>query len=138
MINDISKYKDIIDMPHHVSTKHKPMSIEMRAAQFSAFAALTGYDEAVKETGRLTENRIELNEEQEEIIRNKLIQIKKDLDKKTKIIITYFIPDIRKSGGEYVTATGVIKKIDEYKQILILEEQKEIPIHEIIEIDIID
>lgn len=134
MINNISKYEDIINLPHHISKKHPQMSIEMRSAQFAPFAALTGYEAAVKETGRLTNKRIELNEEQEEILSNKLQEIKAKINTKPIITVTYFVPDLRKEGGEYKTVTGSVNKIDEYRQLLILENKIQIPISEIIEI----
>ncbi|MBR3152659.1 MAG: hypothetical protein IKF52_03540 [Clostridia bacterium] len=125
-------YEDIINLPHQISSKHPHMSIEMRAAQFAPYAALTGYGDAVKETGRLTNQKIELNEEQEETIRKKLQDIKDGL--KEEIMITYFVPDLRKDGGEYKVIGGIIKKIDEYKNLIIMEDKTEIQISDIIEI----
>ncbi len=127
-------YDDIIDLPHHVSKKHPRLTMEQRAAQFAPFAALTGYGDAVKETARLTENRIELDEEEKLIIDNKLKEILNNIQNNPKVTITYFIPDLKKSGGEYVTIIQNVKKIDTYKQCLILNDKSEIPIKEIIEI----
>lgn len=130
----MGKYEDIINLPHHVSKKHPKLSMEQRAAQFAPFAALTGYGDAVKETARLTEKRIELNNEEKEIINSKLQEIQNKIQNNPKATITYFIPDLKKSGGEYVTVVGNVKKIDKDKQCLILNEKREIPIKEIIEI----
>ncbi len=136
MKNDYSKYEDIINLPHHVSKKHPQMSLEARSAQFAPFAALTGYDAAVKETARLTSERIEIGEDLKTIIDEKIQEIKRNLhlNIKQNVSITYFVPDVKKSGGKYVSKEGNVKKIDEYKQLIILEDKTEIPIEEIIEI----
>ncbi len=107
-------YSDIIDMPHHQSIKHPHMSLHDRAAQFSPFAALTGYEDMVDEEGRLTQDRIEIDEQEREKIDWKLALIADILAKghRPTVSITYFVPDAKKSGGEYVTTTEEIKKID--------------------------
>lgn len=130
----MEKYDDIINLPHHVSTKHQRLSMEQRAAQFAPFAALTGYGDAIKETARITEDRIELNDEEKIKLDNKLKKLQNNISNKPKVIVTYFVPDIRKSGGEYITKVGNLKKIDEYNQLLVLDDKTEIPIKEIIEI----
>ena len=130
----MEKYDDIINLPHHVSTKHQRLSMEQRAAQFAPFAALTGYGDAIKETAKITEDRIELDDEEKIKLDNKLKKIQNNISNKPKVIVTYFVPDIRKSGGEYITKVGNLKKIDEYNQLLVLDDKTEIPIKEIIEI----
>ena len=130
----MGKYDDIINLPHHISKKHPRLSIEQRAAQFAPFAALTGYGDAIKETTRLTEYRIELNEEEKESLDKKLQDLKSKISTNPQVTITYFVPDIKKSGGKYITKIGDLKKIDEYKKIVILEDKTIIPIKEIIEI----
>ena len=130
----MGKYDDIINLPHHISKKHPRLSIEQRAAQFAPFAALTGYGDAIKETTRLTEDRIELNEEEKENLDKKLQELKSKISTNPQVTITYFVPDIKKSGGEYITKIGNLKKIDEYKKILILEDKTIIHLKEIIEI----
>lgn len=137
-MNDIEKYKDIINLPHHVSKKHPQMSLEERSAQFAPFAALTGYDDAVKETARLTNARIELDEEEKEILNRKLKTIKNKIYTQPKAKITYFVPDDKKDGGKYVTIISCVCKIDDYKQMIILEDKVEIPINDIIDIQIKD
>lgn len=127
-------YDDIINLPHHISTKHPRLSKQQRAAQFAPFAALTGYGDAINETSRITENRIELDEEEIAKLNKKLQRLQTNIPNKPKVTVTYFIPDTKKSGGEYVTKIGNLKKIDEYKQLIILENKIEIPIKEIIEI----
>ena len=134
MLKNSGKYEDIINLPHHVSKKHPRMSLEARSAQFAPFAALNGYDELIKETARETNQRIEINEELKAILDEKLRLIKEKINIKPNITVTYFVPDIKKDGGKYVTATGSIIKIDEYKHKIILENKTEIPISEIIEI----
>lgn len=134
MRKEIDKYVDIINLPHHVSRKHPQMSMEARAAQFAPFAALTGYGDEVRETGRLTDQRIELDEELKTIINNKLQIIQEQIALKPKLTITYFVPDKKKSGGEYVTITGIVKKIDTYNQLIIFTDNMAIPINEIIKI----
>ena len=127
-------YDDIINLPHHVSKKHPQMSLEARSAQFAPFAALTGYDEMIDETARVTNERKELNEEQKTMLDRKLREIQEKIETKPEIAITYFIPDLIKDGGEYVSITGKVRKVDRYKNVIVLEDKREIPIAEIVEI----
>ena len=130
----MGKYDDIINLPHYISKKHPQMSLEARAAQFAPFAALTGYDDAVKETARLTNERIDLDNEAKMMLDAKLQVIREQLSEKPLVTITYFVPDARKSGGKYVATNGSVKKIDDYKHLIILDNSVEIPIDEIIDI----
>ena len=129
------KYDDIINLPRHVSKTRPQMLIIDRAAQFSPFAALTGHDAAVKETARLTEERVELDEYMKEALNHKLLIIADQIKDYPKISITYFLADEKKDGGAYVTSTGKVKKIDLNKGILIMTDEIEIPIDEIINIE---
>lgn len=129
------QYDDIIHLPHHVSKIHPPMPIQDRAAQFAPFAALTGHHDAVKETARLTEERIELDENCKAVLDGKLQNIQEQSDRNSVVSITYFEPDRKKAGGAYVTLTGCVKKIDEYERAVILTDGTQIPIDEIIEIE---
>ena len=131
----MDNYEDIINMPHHVSTKHARLSMEQRAAQFAPFAALTGYEDAVKETGRETSFKIELDDEMKQIIDSKLQIILEKIKNKPEVTITYFIPDSKKDGGEYIAKTGLVSKIDTFNQKIVLLDQTEIPINEIIDIE---
>ena len=131
MDNTKGKYDDIINLPHHVSKKHKPMSLENRSAQFAPFAALTGFGDEIKETGRLTDKKIEINEELKEELDNKLKDIQRRIHERPKVTIEYFVPDKTKSGGKYVEVTGNIIKIDKYKQEIILEDKTKIQIEDI-------
>lgn len=116
----MSEYDDIIHLPHHVSRIHPQMSMEDRAAQFSPFAALTGYDAAIVETARLTAQRVELDEYERQALNEKLQFISEHLNEHPKVSITCFVPDARKEGGEYVTVTGNIKKLDDYEHRIVL------------------
>lgn len=134
MLKNSGNYEDIINLPNHISKKHPRMSLEARAAQFAPFSALNGYDELIKETARETNKRIEIDEEQKALMNEKLLLIKEQLHIKPNITVTYFVPDSKKDGGKYITITGKIIKIDEYKQRLILDNKIEIPISEIVKI----
>ena len=106
------KYSDIINLPHHVSSKHPHLSREQKAAQFAPFAALTGFEDDISETARLTDKRIEIDDGLKEIISNKLNLIKLNIKNKPIVIITYFINDLKKSGGKYIDIEGMVKKIN--------------------------
>lgn len=128
-------YEDIINLPHHVSKTRPQMSMQDRAAQFSPFAALTGYDAAIKETGRLTDEKIELDEDTKAALDMKQAYLTEMVDDQPKISVTYFLPDSRKSGGAYVTVTGNLKRFDEYERLLILTDGRKIPMDEIADIE---
>lgn len=130
-----NNYDDIIDLPHHVSATRPQMSMMDRAAQFSPFAALTGYDAAIKETVRLTDQKIDLDDYEKEEINDKIQLITEHLGEDFEVVITYFQPDSRKAGGAYVDAVGIVKKIDEYDRVIILQDGKKIPIDDILDID---
>lgn len=128
-------YDDIIDLPHHVSRTRPRMSNIDRASQFSPFAALVGYDAAVKETARRTDERVELEENQKTILNEKLQLVLDQVEPLPEIQITYFLPDKKKSGGSYVTASGQIKKVDTFEQVIVLRSGTKIPLTDIFDID---
>lgn len=128
-------YDDILPLPHHVSEKHPPMSRLDRAAQFSPFAALTGYEAAVEETARLTDQRIELDKGEKETIDQRLTLLRERLPEPTEVTITYFMPDKKKAGGAYVSVSGTVKKIDDYERMVILRNGTSIPIDDILHIN---
>lgn len=130
-MEDTSRYDDIINLPHHVSTQRPHMSMLNRAAQFSPFAALTGYEDSIRETARLTDARIELDECAKAALDAKLQVIQSN--PQMPVSITYFVPDARKSGGAYVTAKGCVRKIG--PRMVWMTDRTEIPIHDIIEIE---
>lgn len=132
--NDLHRYDDIIELPHHVSESHLRMSAFNRAAQFSSFAALTGYDDAVKETARLTDKKIELDETAKALLDEKLRIIGENIYNKPEITITYFVPDENKAGGAYVTTNGFVKKLDGYDKAIVLQDGTRIVIDDIINI----
>ena len=107
----MSRYDDIINLPHHVSPTRQRMSMHDRAAQFAPFAALVGYDDAVAETARLTENRPELDEQEQRAINERLAYIADHIHEHPEVRIKYFVPDERKSGGAVVEVSGTVKKI---------------------------
>ena len=130
----MDNYSDIINLSRPVS-KRPRMSLEQRSAQFAPFAALTGYEGQVKETARLTDKRIELNEELKEILDLKIQLIQEKIKEQPDVTITYFIPDDKKQGGKYKTVTNSVKKIDTYKNEIILIDGTTIAIDEIIDIN---
>ena len=129
-------YNDIINLPHHVSATRPQMSMMDRAAQFSPFAALTGYDAAIKETGRLTDEKIELGEEELSILNMKFQLLLDSLDEEPEVHITYFKPDDRKAGGAYLTASGTVKKIDDFERIIFMENGTKIPMDDVLSIEL--
>lgn len=127
----MGKYDDIIHLPHHVSAKHPQMPALDRAAQFSPFAALTGYETAIAETARLVDRRIELDENRKEELDEKLQTAKEQLALEPEIAVTYFVPDAKKNGGAYVQTIGIIKKLDDIGQRIIMKDGTVIPICDI-------
>ena len=121
-MNDKYNYDDIINLPHPVSKKHPQMSLYDRAAQFSPFAALTGHEEAIRETARQTEAWVDLDEDRKEELNEKMQEIVEHLNEAPEVTLTYFKEDEKKEGGSYVTVTGRIKKWLEYEQQLVLED----------------
>ena len=113
MTEQSHQYDDILHMPHHVSEKHPRMSMTDRAAQFSPFAALTGYEAAIDETARWTDAKRELTEEEQQIISAKLHALKSHEKAAPEVEMTCFVQDMKKAGGSYETIRGRIKKIDE-------------------------
>ena len=129
------KYDDILHLPHYVSPKRAPMSLIDRAAQFSPFAALTGYDAAIRETGRLTEGYIWLEESSKEALNQQLQLLRQAQESHPAVTVTCFQPDERKNGGAYIRITGTVKKIDSYGQCVMMTDGTEIPFEYIYAID---
>ena len=129
------QYDDIINLPHYVSPTRPRMSMIDRAAQFSPFAALTGYDAAIKETGRLTDQRIELSEDSRAALDRKQQLLMDNLADRPEVSLTYFVPDERKSGRAYVTVTGQVKKVDDYQRLLLLTDGTKIPLDDILDLE---
>lgn len=133
--NPKGKYEDIINLPHHVSKTHPQMPLYDRAAQFSPFAALTGYEDAIRETARLTDNWVQLSEDKKQELDEKLHQLISEKERTEPVTITFFQPDERKEGGSYRTVTGQIKKFDIYKRKLFFKDGTEIELEKIVEIN---
>ena len=135
MSRDPFPYEDIIDLPHPVSRKHKPMDRTDRAAQFAPFAALTGYEAVIEETARLIESRAFLTEESRAELDRRLGLILSAGSPAPPSRITYFAPDERKKGGRTLERMGMIKKLDRRRRFLILSDGSEIPADDVIAID---
>ena len=129
------KYDEIMGLPHHVSKTRPQMPISDRAAQFAPFAALTGYDAAIKETGRLTDERIELDVEALSALDMKYQLLMEALDEAPEVTITYFRPDERKAGGKYVSAVGAVKKIDDFERRITMQDGAKIPMDDVLSIE---
>ena len=130
------KYDEIMGLPHHVSKTRPQMPMSDRAAQFAPFAALTGYDSAIKETGRLTDERIELDEDALTALNVKYQFLMDALDEEPEIKITYFKPDERKAGGEYVSAIGAVKKVDDFERLITMQDGTRIPMDDVYDMSI--
>ena len=136
------EYDDIINLPHHKSDKHPHMDLYDRAAQFSPFAALTGFEAAIEETGRITDGRVELDEDEKAKLDLRFRKIRKALEDKTAdkpaVTLTYFQADLRKEGGAYITMSGRIKKIDEDSRELLFEDGMRVKMDEVLALEIIN
>lgn len=130
----MSRYDDIINLPHHVSPTRQRMSMHDRAAQFAPFSALTGYEESIVEAGRLTEERRELSETEQTELNKRVNFLAKSLKSNPEVDIVYFVPDERKSGGEYQSVTGMIKTISLPERIITLNSGQAIRLDDILDI----
>ena len=131
---DQHRYDDIINLPHYQSDKRPHMSLHDRAAQFAPFAALTGHEEAIEETARLTDDEIIIDESQREQI-NQVLSKATMGETKIGVSITYFMPDKLKSGGTYLTDIGVIKKVDTLERVVVMESGMRIGLEQIVSIE---
>jgi len=133
----VNEYDDIINLPHHQSTKHKHMSNYQRAAQFSPFAALTGYDAAIDETARLTDKKLDLSDEQADHLNAQILRIIENITEKPQVEIIYFVPDNHKSGGEYVTVTGSVRRVDDHNREIVFVDGMSVGIDDVWNIKIL-
>ena len=124
-------YEDIVNLPPHISKKHPQPTMMDRAARFAPFAAITGYEEMVLEEARTTEERIELDEDALLQLNKKLNLLRESLSEEPEVTVTYFEPDLRKSGGAYVSITGIVRKVDEYEGTIVLRDGTKVNIDEI-------
>lgn len=132
----MDKYDDIINLPHYEPKYHPRMSKYKRSAQFAPFAALVGYDEQVQECSRLTDKRLEIDDELKEKINNKLNIINELIKNSPEVEITYFIPDEKKDGGKYITEIGNVKRIDYVNRFIKFTDNKKIILDDLIDIKI--
>lgn len=130
----MGKYDRIITLPHHTSLKRSPMPMINRAAQFSPFAALTGYEAAVSETARLTDAKIELTEDSRAELDRKQQRLTELTAEHPVVTVTFFVPDERKHGGSYRTVTASLRGIDSVEHILRLNDGSRIPLDDILDL----
>ena len=126
-------YEDIIHLPHHVSERRPHMPLAERAAQFLPFAALSGYDDVIRETARYTGKKIQLDESAKAVLDQKLGILSQQITEHPQICVTYFLPDEKKEGGSYVTAEGIVQKIDGFSRTIFLEAGRKIPVGDILD-----
>lgn len=129
-------YEDMMELPHHVSSKRPQMPMSDRAAQFSPFAALVGYDAAIKEAGRLTDERIEPEEDRLNELNMKFRLIKEHLADEPEVSLSYFEPDERKAGGRYLEISGTVKKIDDFERSLTMKDGTKISVDDILAVEL--
>ena len=130
-----SRYEDMLELPHHISRERPQMAMEERAAQFSPFAALTGYGDAIRETGRLTERQLELEPDVKDRLNEKLRLLMELPSPRPEVSIVYFLPDEKKEGGSYVSVRGRVKKVDENSRQIVMENGGRIPLKAVMELD---
>lgn len=124
-------YRDLLDLPHHVSETRLPMPVRDRAAQFASFAALKGYEAAIGEAGRVTESRIEPDENELEELNRRLQRLARRQDERPEVTVTWFVPDLRKDGGAYLTETVRVRKVDANLCLLRLADGRSLPFSDI-------
>ena len=127
-------YEDILHLPHPVSSSHPPMPVKDRAAQFAPFAALTGYHDAVREASRFTDEETDLDENIKDLLDEKLRLLQQNIHLHPQVTILYFLPDGKKAGGTYASATGFVKKVDDYHHMILLQDGTVIPLEHIREL----
>ena len=128
------KYDDIIHLPHYVSHKRKPMSLEQRSQQFAPFSALSGYHEKIKEVARITDQKIELGESRKKVLNEKIMILRNQIKEKPLVQITYFVSDQNKEGGTYQTLKAPIRRIDEVPRQLYFTDSSKVPLDDILDI----
>lgn len=133
---DRHRYDDVIGLQHPTSAKHPRMSGMNRAAQFAPFAALTGYEESIGETARLTDRKTELSEDEIAKINEKLNFLREHIKERPQVTLTFFQPDSRKEGGAYLTVTGKVRRIDEVNRVIVFEDERVVWMEEITEVDV--
>ena len=125
------KYDDMIGLGHHISKTHPPMARIKRAAQFASFDALTGFGAAIHEAGRETEEKLELSEDEIDMINARLAVIEQHIKEQPNIAVTYFLSDDKKAGGRYVTVSGNVRMLDGIEHAIIMADRTKIPIEDV-------
>lgn len=125
------KYDDMVGLPRPVSRRHPPMARIKRAAQFAAFDALAGFGAAIAESGRETEEKLELSEDMKDMLDAKLAIIEQHIKEQPSVAVTYFLPDTQKAGGRYVTFSGKVKKLDGVESVIVMTDGTKIPIEDV-------
>ena len=133
--NETNRYSDLLDLPHPTSPRHPRMPILDRAAQFAPFSALTGYDDAIEETARLTDSMLEMTEDRREQLDRQYQILLVSVERHPQVEVTYFLPDTRKDGGAYRTVRGRLLRIDEVERIMQLENGQRIPLDAVCNLD---
>ena len=133
--NQKDSYNDIINLSHHVSSTRPQMAQHVRAAQFSPFAALTGYDAEISETARLTNKRLKLSEDKKADLNERMQILLENVQDRPLVTITYFISDERKTGGSYKSVSGSVRRVDEYELLIIFTDGTTIPMGDIYNIE---
>ena len=131
----MGKYDDIIDLPHPTSKRHPPMPVSDRAAQFAPFAALTGYEDAIEEAARLTDEQEELGEDAQRELNDKLRLLMASAEQHPELTVTYFEPDTKEAGGRYVTLTNCLKRIQVVAQTIEFTSGKKVPLASVLDIE---
>lgn len=131
----IQDYKDMLDMPHHVSGSRPQMPRANRAVQFAPFSAVVGHEAAVSEAARYTDQRKELDEMEKAVIDGQLRDIELRLHEEPMITVVYFEPDGKKTGGSYITRTGHVKKLDAYSREVVFKDEFRIAVEQIYSIE---
>ena len=126
------KYDDILHLPHPTSAKHPRMQVSERAAIFSPFAALSGHAGAIAETARLTDQRIDLDEDTRAELDRRQAVLLEHIAEQPEVTVTWFQPDERKDGGAYVTVTGRLKRIDPVERVMTLQDGTSIPLEDVV------
>lgn len=134
-LQNTDKYNDIIHLSHPTSARHPQMPISDRAAIFSPFAALTGHEAAIVEAARLTDRKIELDEDSKVVLDEKQRYLEQIIGQQPEITVTWFKPDAKKDGGSYVTTTGILKRTESIERVMILTDGTKIPLDDIIGIE---
>lgn len=135
MNNESPDYESLLNMTYPWASRHPRMSMENRAAQFAPFSALTGHGAAIAETGRFTEEKIELSEDEQQNLSKTLMDLIEGIHHRPFVVVTYFKHDLNKSGGRYVSVSGIIKRIDRYERRLLISDNIAIPVDDILMIE---